>query len=222
MCRQTTKPPYLDGMLDDDCWQGMKPLTFRNAVGQTLHEKQPGAVDEAGEQEYGTEAWLAFDKDFLYFALRCRHPAEMHVPPVKVRKRDADLRDYDHVTVMLDLDRDYNTAFCLHIDQRGCLAEDCWGDKSWNPRWFVAIRSEPTCWQVEAAIPIVELTGDPLTTGRCWACNVVRTLPGRGVQAWSVPADVEPRPEGMGLLMFTADPEKNPVLGQALRPASGR
>jgi hypothetical protein len=41
--------------------------------------------------------------------------------------------------------------------------------------------------------------------GKAWACNVVRVLPGRGVQAWSLPADVEPRPEGLGLLIFTAD-----------------
>jgi hypothetical protein len=40
-------------------------------------------------------------------------------------------------------------------------------------------------------------------TRELWACNVVRVLPGRGVQAFSVPADVQPRPEGMGLLMFT-------------------
>jgi hypothetical protein len=214
ICRQTDKCPYLDGLLDDPCWQGLPPLKLRNAVGKTLREKEPGSSDEE-TQEYGTEAWLAYDKDFLYLALRCRHPAAQHVSPVKVRQRDADLRDFDRVMVMLDLDRDYSTAFCLNVDQRGCLAEDCWGDKSWNPRWFVAIRSEPTCWQIEAAIPLVELTGEPITAGRCWAGNVVRVLPGRGVQAWSVPADVEPRPEGMGLVLFTPDPPKNPVTGRA-------
>jgi hypothetical protein len=38
--------------------------------------------------------------------------------------------------------------------------------------------------------------------GTAWACNVVRVLPGRGVQALAQPADVEPLPEGMGLLLF--------------------
>jgi hypothetical protein len=66
----------------------------------------------------------------------------------------------------------------------------------------VAVHSDETGWLAEAAIPLAELTGDRINIGTVWAANVVRVLPGRGVQAWSVPADVEPRPEGMGLLMF--------------------
>ena len=64
-------------------------------------------------------------------------------------------------------------------------------------------------WQIEAAIPLVELTGDPVTLGKAWACNIVRIVPGRGVQALSLPADVQPRPEGMGLLIFTDNPSEN-------------
>jgi photosystem II stability/assembly factor-like uncharacterized protein/tetratricopeptide (TPR) repeat protein len=189
-CRQTTKRPHLDGAFDDACWQGVEPLQFRNVSGDT-------------SKDYPTEARLAYDKEFLYLALRCEHPADRHVAPVKVRQRDADLRDFDRVSLLIDLDRDYSTYFHFQVDQRGCLSDDCWGDKSWNPRWFVAVRSDATSWQIEAAIPLKELTGDPLPAGRAWACNLVRILPGRGVQAWSAPADVEPRPEGMGLLIFT-------------------
>ena len=38
-----------------------------------------------------------------------------------------------------------------------------------------------------------------------WALNAVRVVPGKGVQAWSAPADVTPRPEGMGLLLFMSE-----------------
>jgi tetratricopeptide (TPR) repeat protein len=203
-CRRTDTRPFLDGKLDEDCWTAHKPLVLRNAVGDTV-------------KEYPTEVWLAHDKDFLYLALRCRHPADRHVEPVKVRPRDADVRPYDRVSLLLDLDRDYATYFQLQIDQRGCVCDDCWGDLSWDPRWFVAMHSEPDCWQVEAAIPMIELTGDIVTVGNAWACNVVRILPGRGVQACSVPADVQPRPEGMGLLMFTQDVQPPAV---AERPAA--
>ena len=58
-----------------------------------------------------------------------------------------------------------------------------------------------------------------MTVGRAWACNVVRVLPGRGVQAYSLPADVQPRPEGMGLLMFTADPNRT-ATGAADEPGA--
>src|SRR6202011_5670798 len=143
-CPPTATRPFLDAEFNEECWQSQKPLTLRNAVGDTL-------------KDYPTEVKVAYDRDFLYLSLRCRHPADRFVPPVKVRPRDADLRPYDRVSLMLDLDRDYSTYFRLEVDQRGCVCDDCWGDRSWNPRWFVAIKSDRDYWQIEAAIPMVEL-----------------------------------------------------------------
>ena len=77
------------------------------------------------------------------------------------------------------------------------LAEDCWGDRTWNPKWYVAHASTPDGWTAEFAIPLNELTGDPLSLGKAWACNVVRVLPGRGVQAWSLPAEVQRAAQGV-------------------------
>ena len=51
-------------------------------------------------------------------------------------------------------------------------------------------------------IPLGEMTADPIAQNTAWAFNAVRVLPGRGVQSWSQPADVEPRPEGMSVLLF--------------------
>jgi photosystem II stability/assembly factor-like uncharacterized protein len=188
-CRWTATRPFLDGDFEDPCWQGLRPVLLQNAVRDTL-------------KEYKTEARFAYDSENLYIALRCTHPAAYHVAPLKPRPRDADLRPYDRVSILLDLDRDYSTFYHLQIDQRGCVCEDCWGDKGWNPKCYVAVRSTTTSWQIEAAVPLVELTGQRVPRNAAWACNVVRVLPGRGVQAVSLPADVEPRPEGMGLLLF--------------------
>lgn len=198
-CRRLETRPFLDGNLEDSCWQAIKPITLRNVVGKTVKEHP----DDRLEEEYPTQVWLAYDQEYLYLACRCGHPAGKRVPPVKVRPRDADVRPYDRIGLLLDLDRDYSTYFHLQVDQRGCVCEDCWGDLTWNPRWYVAVQSSEEGWQAEAAIPLAELTGDRITVGRSWACNVVRVLPGRGVQAWSAPADVQPRAEGMGLLIFT-------------------
>jgi photosystem II stability/assembly factor-like uncharacterized protein/tetratricopeptide (TPR) repeat protein len=197
-CRFAETRPFLDGKLDDDCWQSGTPLTLKNAAGNTL-------------KDYPTEVRLAYDREYLYLALRCFHPADRHVEPTPGRKHDEDLRAFDRVSLMLDLDRDYSTCFHFQVDQRGHAAEDCWGDKSWNPNWFVAAHSEPTAWVIEAAIPLVALTGDVVTSGKAWAFNVVRTVPGEGVQAFSLPAEVPEvalRPEGMGLLVFSQDPKQ--------------
>ncbi len=206
LCWQTDARPYLDGKLEETCWQNNRPMVLKNAVGDTA-------------KDYPTEAWLAYDSEFLYLALRCRHPADRFVAPVKGRPRDADLRPYDRVSLMLDLDRDYSTYFHLQVDQRGCVCDDCWGDKSWNPRWFVAVHSDATGWEIEAAIPLVELTGEKVSVGKAWAFNIVRVLPGRGVQAFSTPANVQPRPEGMGLLLFAAD-SRAPSTPEKPMPAS--
>lgn len=187
--RYTEVRPYLDGKFDDPCWQNLKPLVLANAVGNTT-------------KEYATEAKFAFDQEFLYVALTCTHPAGQQVAPLRPRPRDAELDLFDRVGILLDLDRDYATAYHLEVDQRGCLRDSCWGDRNWNPRWFVAVHSTETCWQIEAAIPLSELKAERITQGTMWAFNVVRVLPGRGVQSWSLPADVEPRPEGMSLLLM--------------------
>ena len=103
----------------------------------------------------------------------------------------------------MDQDRNYATPFRLEADQRGCAREGCWGDAKWNPKWFVAVEPNPSGgWLLEAAIPFTELTAATPKPGEAWAFNVVRTLPGQGVQAMSLPADAEPRLEGLGLLRF--------------------
>ena len=50
---------------------------------------------------------------------------------------------------------------------------------------------------------------------------MIRTVPGRGVQAWSLPAEAPEealRPEGMGLLIFTQDGKATPAAVDAAAP----
>ncbi len=205
------KKPFLDGKLNDACWKKGKVLTLNDAVGTT--------ADRAA-----TKVMITHDKEFIYLAIRCEHPRGLQVPKVDKRARDANLDNYDRVSIFLDLDRDYSTAYHFQVDQRGCARESCWGDKRWNPTWFVAVHSEETYWQAEAAIPRVGLTGDHFMQGRPWCCNIIRAMPGKGAQAWSLPAgnpESNPRLEGMGVLMFM--PKKNQkTASEQPRPAMRR
>ena len=190
-CRLTESRPYLDGNLDDDCWRDATPIVLKSADGSV-------------RSGYETRAFLTYDAEYLYVGINCALPAERFVAPVDRRTRDADLRPFDRVSLMIDLDRDYQTYFHWQIDQRGAVAEDCWGDRNWNPRWLVAHRSAPDGWSAELAIPWQEITGDAVSLGKAWCVNLVRITPGAGLLAFSHPADVQPRPEGMGLMIFTA------------------
>jgi photosystem II stability/assembly factor-like uncharacterized protein len=188
-CAKVAGRPILDGKLDDDAWTGTTELTLKD-----------GSRELAGS--HATTARMAFDEEYLYLGVTCRHPNGEQVPPAETRKHDDDVAPHDRVELMLDLDRDYSTYYRLRVDHRGCTAEDCWGDSSWNPKWFVAVHPTATGWTAEVAIPLAELTGRRPTDKSAWAFNLTRVLPGRGVLAWNGPGDGTPRPEAMGHLEF--------------------
>jgi photosystem II stability/assembly factor-like uncharacterized protein len=201
VCKRTDSRPLLDGQTDDECWKSAKPMELK--VLAAASDKSDD-VNAFGSQ-YKTESLFTYDERYLYIAVKCSHPMGKKVEPVAKRVRDADLGGHDRVDILIDVDRDYQTYYRFQIDHRGALAEDCWGDKSWNPKYHVAFRATDTGWTAEIAIPILELTGENPSHGKMWAVNVSRIVPGMGMQAWSGPADNEPRPEGMGLLQFRAD-----------------
>ncbi len=198
-CPAVLTRPHLDGKLDDSCWQAPQPIKLTDAGGKTA-------------EQYPTEVRLACDRENLYVGVRCFHPPNQSKPQRKPRLHDVDLRDQDRVSLVFDLDRDYSTCFHLQVDQRGCLLEDCWGDRTWDPRWYVGMQTESCCWAVELAIPLSALTGDAVTPGKAWAFNAIRVVPGEGVQAWSLPAEAPEenlRTEGLGLLLFTQGQQPN-------------
>ncbi|HEY1066866.1 MAG TPA: hypothetical protein VGE52_12175, partial [Pirellulales bacterium] len=101
-----------------------------------------------------------------------------------------------------DLDRDWVTAYRLTVDSRGWTTEDCWGDPSWNPTWFVAASDKADRWSVEMAIPWEELSAKAPQAGDVWAVGAIRTTPGAGVQSWTQPAVAEGMQPDFGYLMF--------------------
>jgi len=186
-CRLATERPTLDGKLDEACWS-------KSAMLSVPKDKLVGA--------YGTETRFAFDDKFLYVGVKCSHPERKAVPKVEKRERDAEMQNHDRVEILLDLDRDYQTYYRLRVDHRGCVAEDCWGDATWNPKWFVAVEPGPTGWTAEVAIPLAELSGLKPANGHVWAMDVVRIVPGVRSDSWGSPFAVEPKASGMGLMKF--------------------
>jgi hypothetical protein len=155
-CRFTAERPQLDGTIDEKCWQ---------------HQ-----AAELGAE--GSEITFAYDEQFLYLAVRCEKSGELTYPTDdRPRTYDADLTEHDRVRVLIDVDRDYTTWFALSVDHRGFTNDECWGDTSWNPKWFVAAGGDDERWTVEAAIPWSELTATPPTLGAAWAVACERVLP---------------------------------------------
>ena len=186
-------PPRLDGMLDDPVWRASTPVALQSP-------------ETADDERWDTQLRVAHDGQFLYVAVACYSSSGDAAPPLRPRTRDMDLSAQDRVEFLLDLDRDYTTYYHLAVDRRGCAAEDCWGDRTWDPQWYVASAGDEHGYRIEAAVPLAELTATPPSEGTVWAFNAVRIVPGRKVLSWSRPAGTTPRPEGMGYLFFSDSP----------------
>jgi photosystem II stability/assembly factor-like uncharacterized protein/tetratricopeptide (TPR) repeat protein len=189
LCHRTRQRPRLDGELDDEVWDQAEPAALgHQATADTLGSAM---------------ALFAYDDEFLFIAVRCEYAARGDYTRSNApRTRDADLTQRDRVEILLDLDRDYATYYRLVVDHRGWTFEDCWGDASWNPQWFVANTDDGMAWTVELAIPWSELTSQPPVSRSSWALGLQRTVPELGFQSWTQPASTDIVPEGFGLLLF--------------------
>jgi hypothetical protein len=188
-CRRAATPPKLDGRLDDPIWSNAQVIELHSPL-----------KDDA---DWPAIAFLAHDGEFLYLAVHCRQAAgATYKSSDAPRPRDPDLSRHDRVSFHLDMDRDWATFYRLTVDHRGWTGEDCWGDRTWNPQWFVAAHTDAGDWSAEAAIPWTELADRVPQPKHVWALGVQRIVPGVGLQSWTTPAAVEARPEGFGLLLF--------------------
>jgi hypothetical protein len=192
-CQATVVRPVLDGVLSDPCWQDADVLRLK------AEHEEVNDIDSSFPL-----AMISYDSEFLYLAASIpRHSELPSDRPIREgRTHDADVSKFDRLSLFLDIDRDYATWYALHIDQRGWTAESCWGDVSWNPKWFVAADADETHWRIEAAIPMKELAPQPPGFNTVWGVGIVRTLPAVGVQSWTQPAGTAPRPESFGLVKF--------------------
>jgi photosystem II stability/assembly factor-like uncharacterized protein len=186
--RRSPVRPRLDGQLNDAVWRGATPVDLRS--------------ERHDDGDWPAVAMIAYDDEFLYLAASCRSATP---PPAGVsghRTRDADLAEHDRVEFLIDQDRDWVTYYRLTVDHRGWTADACWGDRSWNPRWYVAQSRSDDGWTVEVAIPLDELVGERPGPKTVWAIGAQRIAPGVGFQSWTLPASLAGEAEGFGLLIF--------------------
>lgn len=189
-CGFAPSKPFLDGRLGDDAWRSAGRMALLSAL--------------RDDQIWPSTAYLVTDGHYLYFAAECKKGPGIgyQSSTVAPRTHDADLARHDRVELLLDIDRDWATYYQFTVDHRGWTSERCWGDSSWNPKWFVAHAESPDAWTVEAAIPLDAISLRRPQPTDVWSVGVQRTVPGLGFQSWSKPAATEILPQGFGLLLF--------------------
>jgi hypothetical protein len=191
-CGIAPQRPHLDGLLSDDCWQQAVEIPLTG-------ESTPLAGDAPH-----AFALMSHDAQYLYFAISVPRAKGVRRDGVVGlgRRHDQDLSPFDRVALCFDVDRDFATWYTIEIDQRGCVAESCWGDSSWNPTMYIAADADDDHWRIEGAIPFTELVPRPPQAGEGWGLAIVRTIPAVRLESWCHPAAVHPRPESFGVLRF--------------------
>ena len=187
LCPSIGSKPFLDGKFDEPLWQQLKEQS----------------IQLAGDARLGdTEIQLVRDEQYLYIRIRATKKVKS-IPRVEnaKRHRDPSFQNSEHITLRLDLDRDFETWFELSVDRRGHVAESINGNRKWDPTWYVARAETDSQWSIEAAIPLKELVGESTNQiqlhGNHWGFSASRSFKNHSVH-WPHRSDSRP----LGTLSF--------------------
>lgn len=142
----TDKPPVIDGKLDDPAWQTAAMFTgFRTF--EPDFDKDP-----AGD----TVAYIAYDKDNIYFAFRCydKEPGKLKAT---MTRRD-NIFEEDFAAVIIDTynDRQSGYGFLINplgIQGDGIMKLDGNFDESFDMVWYSKGAIDADGYVLEGAIP---------------------------------------------------------------------
>lgn len=189
-------PPKLDGQLTEAVWQGPAPIRDFVILNST---------DRARNQ---TEAWLAFDSDNLYIAVKA-HDIEMAKLQATITERDGKLFSDDVIEVFLDVAYDRFHFVQLAFNPLGTQWDGA-GDGAgwlpdWNGLWTVKTARGADFWSAEVAIPFATL-GLSAASGPVWGLNLCRERPADGeLSCWSQTGSRFAVPSAFGDLRVDAD-----------------
>lgn len=157
---RTSKPPDIDGKLDDPSWQDAKLET-------SFTQNFP---DEAKPPSEPTELRVLYDDDAIYVSIRCfdSHPDQI---VGRLTRRDRDV-DSDKVTVDISSKNDKASAYHFQVNAAGVQLDgirfnDTDMGTDWDGRWYAATSRDAKGWTAELKIPLVTLryNGDVTSFG---------------------------------------------------------
>lgn len=170
-------PIALDGKLDEAAWK--RPPDIHDFV---------SIEKSAAPAKFQTAAWLGYDDDNFYLAIKCDVPDEKNIP-AKGKVRDMDISSDDCVEIFLDHDHDRDTYYHLMINSIGtqydaaCGKEGTEWNFAWNALWDARTSLGEKCWYAEVQIPFSSLDITPKVTST-WALSVGRERSGE-VTYWA-------------------------------------
>ena len=187
-CTIVSTTPYLDGQFDEPLWNDAKAIELQES-----------------KTAPRTTVRITCDQQFLYVAIECAKSLRLDYSPTttEARKRGADMRATDHVSLRIDCDRYYATFWQFSVGSNGD-GHDCLNkNTAWNPVWYIAQAQTDTTWNAEIAIHLNELTNVVPSVGEAWGIDLSRSLPAEPAIHWPASRRSNTSPQDFGLLQFT-------------------
>ncbi len=169
-------PPEIDGILENPLWDGAAVIEDF-----TQFEPQEGAAPSEK-----TRAYIGYDKENLYIALRC-----FDSNPKAIRacltQRDRSSGD-DEITVYLDTFNDRKRAFVFQVNPCGIQTDGVFSegtgrrgrgferfDRNWDTFFLADAHMDESGYAVEIAIPFKSLRF-PNSSSQKWGLKIMRTI----------------------------------------------
>lgn len=155
--KRTDRPPRIDGLLDDDCWQNLQPVS-----GFVQYNPVNGAP--ASEETY---VWAAYDDRYLYFAflMKDSHPERIWA---ELTPRN-EFENNDSIQVILDTYNDKRTSISFTLNPKGVQKN------SVETIWKSGARIREDGWSAEMAIPFKSLRFSTASE-QVWGINFSRYI----------------------------------------------
>jgi hypothetical protein len=202
-CVKTSQPPVIDGKLTDASWR---------YSGKIENFIWANGIDEP---YYPTEAFLLWDDDNFYLAVKC-HESQMDKIKISQTDRDSKVWEDDVVEIFIDPAPDTPNYYHLAVNPIGILFDQ---EASQNPPKYIEWDSDAQIatfiasdfWVIEMAIPLFDLVAEPPEVGSEWKFNLHRKEQRREEYTyWSPTYDRNYNwphvPERFGTLRLSAQP----------------
>ncbi|MEN6643162.1 MAG: sugar-binding protein [Armatimonadia bacterium] len=189
------KPIALDGKLTEAVWAGVAPIRDFSVLGEDAKAKQQ------------TEAWLAYDDDNLYIAVKA-HESQMDKLAATVTERDGKVFNEDVIEIFVDPAKTNFAMLQFAFNPLGTQA-DLMGDAvgmsmTWNGLWQVKVARGADFWSAEVALPFATLGVSPLVKSE-WGLNICRERAADGELSCWAPTAKFGAPASFGRVTLTPD-----------------
>ncbi len=204
----------LDGRLDEPMWAAARPIG-------TLTMTEPV---EGGVPTCTTTIWVLADRAALVIGIRAADPDPRRITSFAIA-RDADLRNEDHVRIVLDPFLDGRSGYVFAVNPRGARfdalvsAGGANEDERWDGIWEAATHRDAGGWSVEIHIPVQSIDFTPGLTA--WGFNIERRVERlQEVSRWASPTRDIRVTQTSRAGVLTGLPAFSTGIGLTIRPAT--